>query len=392
MDAREARHEADKMWHSQGAHMRRIFRPRLLWAALSTAAAAGAMSASPALAATVVYVGHADSNDVYVLHLNRATGELTLVETVAIPGTVKPGISTPMAVSPDRRWLFVATRGEPQAVATFAIDAANGRLTFVGSGPLADSMAYISTDRTGRFLFAASYPGHTLTVSPIGTNGVVQPTRQALPNHTNAHAVLADANNRYVLLTTLGNDRVNVFGFDAKTGALEPNAPPSVALTNGAGPRHLAFHPNGRLVYVLGELDGAVHVFDYDAAAGRLTAKQSIRAVPPGATGRLAAADVHVTPDGRFLYSSDRTSNTIAGFTIDAADGTLALIERIPTEEMPRSFGIDSTGRYLFAVGMRSHRMSSYRIEPGTGILTRLREYAMGQTPNWVEIVDLPAR
>src|SRR5262245_57647863 len=112
-------------------------------------------------------------------------------------------MSTPIAVSPDRRFLFVATRGEPQAVATFAIEQKSGKLKYIGSGPLADSMPYISTDRTGRFLFAASYPGSKFTVSPIGANGVIQPAQQVLPNHTNAHAILADAQNRYVLATTL---------------------------------------------------------------------------------------------------------------------------------------------------------------------------------------------
>lgn len=370
--------------------MHRIFR-QVLWGALSaTAIVAGAALVSPALAATVVYVGNAESNDIIVLQINRQTGELTLVETIPIPGVIKSGGSTPMAVSPDRRFLFVATRGEPQAVATFAIDPKSGKLKFIGSGPLVDSMAYISTDRTGRFLFAASYPGHKLTVSPIGANGVIGPTQQVLPNHTNAHAILADAKNRYVLATTLGNDLVNVFKFDAATGKLEPHTPPAVSVKGKTGPRHLVLHPNGKLLYVLGELDAAIHVFDYDSGKGQLKEKQSVSSLTVSVKGRIAAADLHLTLDGKFLYSSDRTTNTLTGFKVNATDGTLTLIESIPTETMPRSFSIDSSGRYLFVVGMRSHRMSGYKIESGTGKLTKLREYAMGQIPNWVEIVDLP--
>ncbi len=376
--------------------MHRIFR-QILWGALSaTATVAGATLVSPVLAATVVYVGNAESNDIYVLQLNRQTGELTLIETVPIPGVIKAGASTPMAVSPDRRLLYVATRGEPQVVATFAIEAKSGKLKYIGSGPLVDSMAYISTDRAGRFLFAASYPGHKLTVSPIGANGVIRPTQQVLENHTNSHSILADKQNRYVLAMTLGNDLVNVFKFDAKTGKLEPHTPPSVFVKAKTGPRHFVFHPNGRLVYVLGELDAAIHVFDYDARKGQLKAKQAVSALPPGVMGRIAAADLHITPDGKFLYSSERTSNTLTGFRVNAPDGTLdgtlTLIETIPTEAMPRSFSIDSAGRYLFVVGMRSHRMSSYKIESGTGKLTKLKEYAMGKIPNWVEIVDLPTK
>jgi 6-phosphogluconolactonase len=364
----------------------------MLWAALSVAAVGADSPPTPAQATTFVYVGNAESNEVSVLRLDRRTGELTLVETVQIPGVVKSGMSTPMAVSPDRRFLYVATRGEPQAVATFAIDAKSGRLRHLGSGPLADSMAYISTDRAGRVLFAASYPGHKLTVSPIDAQGVVGPARQVLENHTNAHAILPDAQNRYVLATTLGNDLVNVFRFDAAGGKLEPHAPPSVALKAKTGPRHLAFHPNGRLVYVLGELDATVHVFDYDAGAGRLKEKQSVSALPPGTTGRIAAADLHVTPDGKFLYASERASSTISGYKINAADGTLAMVETIPTEEVPRGFAVDSAGRYVFVVGQRSHRLSSYRINSETGKLGKLKEYPVGKNPNWIEVVDLPAR
>ncbi len=364
-----------------------------LWIALSaTAAVAGTAMALPGQPATIVYVSNCESNDIFVWQLNRQTGELVLVETVAIPGIVKSGMATPMTVSPDRRFLFVATRGEPQSVFTFAIDPKSGKLKLVGSGPLVDSMPYISTDHTGRFLFAASYQGHKFTVSPIGVNGVIGPTQQVLENHTNSHSILPDAKNRYVLAATLGNDLVNVFKFDAKTGRLEPNTPPSVVVKAKTGPRHLIFHPNGKLVYVLGELDGAVHVFDYDASKGQLKEKQSVNALPPGVTGRIAAADLHITPDGKFLYSSDRTSNTLAAFNVNPVDGTLTLIEIIPTEAMPRSFSIDSSGRFLFLVGMRSHRMSSYQIDAATGKLTKLKEYALGKIPNWVEIVDLPAK
>lgn len=372
--------------------MRGLFQ-QALWVALSaTATVAGAAMVSSVQAATIVYVSNCESNDIYVMQLNRQTGELTLIEKVALPGIIKAGGSTPMAVSPDRRLLFVATRGEPQSVFTFAIDPKSGKLKLIGSGLLVDSMPYISTDHSGRFLFAASYPGHKFTVSPIAANGVIGPTQQVLENHTNSHSILPDPKNRYVLAATLGNDLVNVLKFDAKTGRLEPNTPPSVAVKAKTGPRHLIFHPNGKLVYVLGELDGAVHVFDYDAGKGQLKEKQSVNALPPGVTGRIAAADLHITPDGKFLYSSDRTSNTLAAFKVNAADGTLTLIEIIPTESMPRSFSIDSSGRYLFLVGMRSHKMSSYQIDASTGKLTKLKEYALGRIPNWVEIVDLPAK
>jgi 6-phosphogluconolactonase len=350
---------------------------------------AGTMMASTTRT-TFVYVGNAESNKIYVMQLDRQNGDLTVVEKVLIPGIIKPGTSTPMAVSSDRRFLYVGTRGEPQIAAGFAIDSSSGKLEHVANGPLADSMAYISIDRTDRFLFGASYPGHKITVNPIGPPGTVQPSQQVLPNYPNAHSILADAGNHYVLAPTLGNDLVNQFRFDAATGMLAPNTPPSVRVNKNAGPRHLVFHPNGKFVYVIGETDGLVYVFDYDPVRGQLDEKQTVSALPPDFHGKPATADLHITPDGKYLYGSERTSSTLTGFKIDPANGTLSLIGSVPTEKQPRGFNIDSSGRYLLTVGQLSHRMSSYTIDADSGKLTKLNEYPMGKNPNWVEIVDIP--
>jgi 6-phosphogluconolactonase len=338
--------------------------------------------------ATYVYVGNADSSDVSVLRLDRDTAVLDAVHTVSIPGVDKPGTSTPMAVSPDRRFLYVGTRGTPMIVAGFAIDPASGRLAHVASGPLGESMACIATDRTGRFLLAASYPGNKVTVSPIGPPGTVGPAQQALLDLPKAHSIQVDASNRHALVPTLGNDRVNRFAFDAATGRLTPTGPVDVGA--GAGPRHFAFHPGGRLVYVLGELDAAVYVFDWDAASGALSLKQRISALATEVHGSAAAADVHVTPDGRFLYASVRATSTLAGFRIDPATGVLAPIASVPTEAKPRGFNVDPSGRWLLAAGQLSHRVSRYAIDPATGALTGRETYAVGRNPNWIEIVDLP--
>jgi 6-phosphogluconolactonase len=354
---------------------------------LAVATVVWALMASPASAATFVYVGNTESNEIYVMRLDRQSGDLTLVEKVPMPGITKVGGSTPMAVSPDRRFLYAAARNEPKIAAGFAIDQATGTLKHVASGPLADSMAYIATDRTGRFLFGASYPGHKITVSAITPPGTVQPPHQVLENHPNAHSIIADASNRHVFAATLGNDLVNVFKFDASTGKLAPHA--TARVKDKTGPRHFRFHPNGKLVYVLGELDAAVYVFDYDASAGQLKDRQSISALPPDFQGKPSAADIQITPDGKFLYASERTSSTLAAFRIDPATGLLSAIGSVPTEKQPRGFAIDSTGRYLLAVGQLSHAMSTYRIDP-SGKLIKLKEYAMGKNPNWIEIVDLP--
>jgi 6-phosphogluconolactonase len=354
------------------------------------ACAAALAFASPGLAGTFVYVGNADSSDIYVFALDAKTGDLAAIEKVAVPGVAKPGPTTPMAVSPDKKLLFIGIRSEPQFAASFAIDPKTGKLAHRGNGPLADAMAYISTDRAGRFLLSASYPGHKVSVNAIGPQGVVEPPRQVLPAAPNEHAILADPGNRFVLSTSLGADLVNQYRFDATTGTLSPNEPPSVKVKDKAGPRHFVFHPNGKLVYLLCELDATVHVFDYDPATGRLAEKQSVSALQSGYDGKVWAADLHVTPNGKFLYASERGTSMLAGFTIDAANGTLAPIGFFPTEKQPRGFNIDPAGRYLIAVGQLSNGLSSYAIDEASGKLAKLKEYPVGQNPNWVEIVDLP--
>jgi 6-phosphogluconolactonase len=339
---------------------------------------------------TCVYVGNAETSEIHVYHLSGDTGELVLLEQVAIPGVVTAGISTPLAIRPDKRVLFAGIRGEPTFAASFQIDADDGTLTHVANGPLPDRMAYLATDRTGKFLLSASYTGDKIAVNPITSDGRVQPPSQIIPIEPHAHAILPDLANRYVLVTSLGGDLLKQFRFDAATGRLAPNEPPAVRVKEKSGPRHFVFHPNGHRVYLLNELDASVCVFDYDPIRGQLAQRQALSALPRDFHGQPSAADLHLTPDSRFLYVSERASNTLAGFRVDPGTGTLALLGHTPTEEQPRGFNIDPSGRYLLAVGQRSHRMTSYRIDPASGELTQLKTYPMGRNPNWVEIINLP--
>jgi 6-phosphogluconolactonase len=333
----------------------------------------------------VVYISNAESREIGVYSLDAANGDLAHVESVQVSGNVFP-----LAVSPDRRFLYAALRTEPFTAVSFAIDASTGCLTQLGSAPLPDSMAYISTDRTGRYLLAASYPGNKLSVSPIGANGFVQPTQSVLRTELNAHCVITDASNRFVFCSTLRSDVVMQFRFDAATGALTANSPATVKVAPGAGPRHLALHPNNRHVYLLNELDASLYAFEMDPASGTLRELQAVSAEPPEPIEKPAAADLHLTPDGAFIYASVRASNTLAAFRVDAANGHLEPAGQYATEEMPRGFNIDPYGRYLICVGQRSNSATVYAIDQQTGALSALRSYPVGQSPNWVEIVRLP--
>jgi 6-phosphogluconolactonase len=214
---------------------------------------------------------------------------------------------------------------------------------------------------------------------------------QTMATQPNAHCIMTDPSNRFVLHTSLGGDVVYQEKFDTKTGTLAPNDPPTVSVKAKAGPRHLIFSPNKKFVYLLNELDASIYVFPWDAKKGTLGKETQVTtALPKGFTGKPWAADIHITPNGKFLYASERTTSTLAAFGVDAKKGTLTSIDSYPTEKQPRSFNIDPAGRFILSVGQLSNSMTSYAIDGRSGKLTKLKETPMGKNPNWVEIVKLP--
>lgn len=342
----------------------------------------GAVSAS---AATWVYVANADSQEISVLSLDRQNGRLEPVQTLPVGGTVMP-----MAVSADKKMLYAALRSQPFRVVSMSIDAASGRLEKKGEASLAESMANIDLDATGRWLFAASYGGGKISVNAIGKDGTVGAVQQLIQTGPNAHAIHANADNRYVLATSLGADQVSTWRFDADKGLLSPNDPPLTQTPAKGGPRHFVWDKAQRFVYLLDELDAALHVFAWDASRGTLKLAQSTTTLPAGFFGKPWAADLHLTPDGRFLYASERTSSTISSFQVDASTGQLQPLGQTPTEKTPRGFAIDSSGRYLIAAGQESNHVALYAIDAATGALGAPQRLAVGKNPNWIEIVDLP--
>jgi 6-phosphogluconolactonase len=341
-------------------------------------------------AATYVYVGSAGTSEIIVLSLDPRTGDLAEIEKKVVPGIAKAGGSIPMTVSPDKKFLYAGMRGEPLVAAAFAIDARTGKLKHLGNSALADSMPYIATDRTGRWLLSASYSGNKATVNPIGTDGVVQAPKQVLATPPNAHAILVDGSNRHVLVPSLGGDIVNQFRFDAATGTLTPNTPAGTRTEAKAGPRHFRFSSDEKFVYLLNELDATLYVFTYDASAGTLGKRvQVVSIMPPGVQAKPWGAELQLTPNGKFLYASERTTSTLSAYKVDAASGMLTPVGVVPTEQQPRSFQVDPSGRYLYALGEKSDSMTGYSIDAATGALTRQKQYPMGKSPNWIEILEL---
>ena len=376
--------------------------------ALALLFAIGATSMS--MAKTFVYVSNAQDGNIDTYNMDMSTGALTPVGKTEAAKMVMP-----MTLSPNKKYLYAVIRSQPTRVLTYAIDPATGALAQKASAPLPDSMPYVSTDHTGRFLFTASYGGDKLAVSPIGENGLVEAEAiQVIPTGRNAHSIMPDRSNNFVYAATLGANQVLQFTFDSKTGKLTANEPPAVSPEAGHGPRHLAFSPDNKYLYVLNELSGHVTQYTIDPSKGTLTLVDSVSSVPAEAglawgapqapvgaapapasvaakdeKPKVWAADIQITPDGKFLYSTERTTNKIALFTVAPGTGKLTYVTNFATEAQPRGIRIDPSGQYLVASGEKSDRVSVYKIDKGTGKLGGPNRYPVGNGANWVEIVDV---
>ena len=330
---------------------------------------------------TLVYVSCAQSREIDVFSLAGERGEVSLRQRVATAGA--PG---PLRVCPRRRVLYAGTRAD-DALAAFAIDPANGQLAALGSAPTPGGATYVSCDRERRVAFCASYGANLLAVFPLDAQGAPLAASQVESELPRAHAALIDASNRWLLVPSLGSDTIRAYRL-GDDGHLTPGAIATVRA--GSGPRHLVFSPDNRHVHCLNELDGSIDVFDFDALAGTLACKQSINMLPAGFSGKPWAAELRATPDGRFLYATDRTASAIAAFAVDPASGRLTLIDHTPTETQPRGMGIDPAGRWLVAAGQLSSRLTVYAIDPASGRLRAVHSHATGTDPICVDIVALP--
>jgi 6-phosphogluconolactonase len=369
----------------------------------------GAGVTSMSEAKTFVYVSNAQDGNIDAFVMDTTTGALNPIGKAEAAKLVMP-----MAVSPNKKYLYAVVRSQPTRVLTYAIDPATGALSQKASAPLPDSMPYVSTDQTGRFLFTASYGGDKLAVSPIGENGLVESEAiQVIPTGRNAHSIVPDRSNKFVYAATLGANQVLQFTLDSKTGKLTPNEPATVSPEAGHGPRHMAVSPDNKNLYVLNELSGHVTQYAIDAGKGTLTLVESISSVPaeaglvwgaPRPVGaapasapaapkddrpKVWAADIQITPSGKFIYSTERTTNKIALFTVAPGTGKLAYVANFATEAQPRGIRIDPTGQYLIASGEKSDRLSVYKIDQATGKLSEPNRYPAGNGANWVEIVEV---
>jgi 6-phosphogluconolactonase len=317
------------------------------------------------------------SKGIYAYRFETASGKLAPLGLAA--ETPNPSF---LAVHPNGRFLY-AVNEQNNKVSAFAIDSSTGllkplnQLDSGGTGP-----CHLVVDKTGKWLYVANYNSGSVVAYAVREDGSlgqqsafdqhsgssVDPARQKGPH---AHGTFLSPDNRFLLVPDLGLDKVFVYRLDLAKGTLPPNDPPFFKVTPGFGPRHLAFHPNGRFVYVMTEMGGKVVACRYDKARGTLEEIQTVDALPAGYTGQRSGAEIFVHPNGRFLYASLRVDNSIAIFSVDASTGKLTAAGRVSTGgKTPRAFAIDPSGAYLLAADQDSDCVVVFRIDSKTGALT----------------------
>lgn len=320
-----------------------------------------------------------NTNGIYVYRFNSQTGEFNTEQPVT-----ELANASYLAISADGKNVYAVSEagGGKGSVHAYAFNPSNGVLTFLNSVlSEGDHPCYVSVDNKKKFVFVGNYSGGNLLSIPLNSDGSfrtevqnihhegssVNKQRQEKPH---VHSVVLSPDNRYLMVADLGTDKVNAYNVDVtKPKALTPAATPFTSTKPGGGPRHLTFHPNGKYAYLALELEASVVAFDYKD--GKLTTKQTISMLKPDFKGNVSAADIHVSPDGKFLYASNRgEANELAIFSIDGK-GSLTLVgHQSVLGKTPRNFAIDPSGNFLLAANQESNNVIIFKRDQKTGLLT----------------------
>jgi 6-phosphogluconolactonase len=349
------------------------------------------------------YISNASSGEIHSIVVDIETSEIVAHTKVAAGALVMP-----LAVSPTGTHLYASVRSKPYEVVTYAIDPLNGGLSEAARAALPDSMVSLSLDRQGKWLFGISYGSGMLSVSPVDPDGAVRKAScHTLLVGRYGHAVWADATNSHVYASSLGDDKIVQCSLNSETGQLA--AISSMHTSIGHGPRHFVFSPDNQFVYVINEMSGEILQSRRSEGSGELLAVESYPSLPTntqltrgvarppmGAGEEIVipeapcyCADIAMTPDGRFIYSTERTSSTLSHLERNAVSGGLRLVDCYTTEHQPRGIQIDPTGTYLFVTGEKSEFASVYAIDPQSGSLSAVLRVPIGLGGNWVSVVHL---
>ena len=340
------------------------------------------------------YTSNEGSKGIYVHRFNTDTGSSNSISMVEA--------SNPsyLAVSPTQDHVYAVSEGEDSGVYSFSFDKNSGTLIPINFQPtLSSGPCYITIDKSGKNVYTANYGGGSITSFQVNTNGSLTPATSVLsfegfgPDTTrqkssHLHSVMFTSSGNYLFATDLGSDRL----YRLSSTNLPFEGQPSIDegslrvfdMPPETGPRHFAFHPDDdKYLYILGELSGEVAVFDYEN--GDISHKQTVVADSVGARG---SADIHITPDGRFLYSSNRLqADGIAIFAINAHDGTLTKVGYQPTARHPRNFVITPNGKYLLVAGRDDNKIQVFEINKETGLLTNTNQDILVDKPVCLKLI-----
>jgi 6-phosphogluconolactonase len=357
-------------------------------------------------------VGDSHSQGIYVSRFNAATGEMGQPQLAG--EIVNPAF---LAVHPNHRFLYAVTEdplsvGPPldhsSYVSAFAIDRATGKLRLLNALPTGGtSTCYLSIDKTGKFLLFANFGSGSVSVMRVKDDGSLgeqtafmqhighSESNLPIQSGSHPHSILVSPDNRYVLVSDLGLDKIFIYRFDAQTGALSPLDAPFVSVPPGDGPRHFTFDGTGKFGYSLNEMGAGLSVFAWDSMHGTLTPVQRVSTRPADFDGRGGPGEIQFGGDGKFLYQSNRLSRnmerlpgTIGVFAVDQEKGTVALVEQTPSGGvMPRSFAIDPTGQYLFSLHQLTNNVVQFKIDRTTGRLSKTGKEITVDTPVCLQFV-----
>ena len=309
-----------------------------------------------------------------------------------------------LALSPGGKYLYSIHAKQfgakaNEQVAAYEVVGRAGELKLLNRQSAEGTAAcYLDVDKTGKAVLAANYSSGSVVALPVRADGSlgepasffahkgssVNPQRQKEPH---AHCIVVSPDNKYAFAADLGTDQVLCYKLDPATAKLTPNDPPFARSPAGAGPRHLTFHPDGKRMYVINELLNSVTVFDYDAGSGTLTEKQTISTLPDDFKGTSYCADVKVTPDGRFLYGTNRGHDSIAAYRV-GEDGRLALIAIEPSRgKGPQNLAITADGRWLLCANMPGNNVAVFAINPKTGGLNPVGEPVGQPSPSCIMLL-----
>jgi 6-phosphogluconolactonase (cycloisomerase 2 family) len=351
---------------------------------------------------------------IHIFQVNRATGAMTsagIYELGTSPSClVLNTLGTRLYSANETDRVGESKEG---TVSAFAVNRADGKLELLNTVPSGGAgPTYVSVHPSGRFVLVANYFGGSVAVLPIledgrlgsatdvkNDAGKIGPTRAANAppgsfafsghDRTHAHMIQADPGGRFVLHADLGLDKIFVWKFDEQKGVLTPNDPPGVSLPPGDGPRHFHFHPNGRWFYSIQEEGSTVVLFDYDAAGGRLTSRQTLSTLPRDFAGSNFCSEILVSADGRFVYAGNRLHDSVAIFSV-GMDGSLTYVgEEWTRGNYPRSFNFDPTGQFLYCCNQRSDNLAVFRVDRQTGGLKFTDHYVPVGNPSIVVFLDL---